>query len=122
MGIEMPYHKLLVWREADQFVKHVYDVTKDFPGDEKYNVISQLRRAALSIPLNVVEGQASGSTKQFLRYLNIARGSCAESAYLIEFAESQKYLSDDICQRLLEEVSRLTYGIHQLSSGLKRKL
>lgn len=71
-------HDLLVWQEAIQLVKMVYEVTAGFPRDELYGLTSQMRRAAVSVPSNIAEGAARFGTKEFLQFLAIARGSLSE--------------------------------------------
>ena len=85
------YEQLIVWQRSDEFLKLIYKTTVRFPSDEKFGVTSQLRRAALSIVLNIVEGQALGSNKDFRRFLIIARASLAECTYLLDFAKEPLY-------------------------------
>lgn len=60
---------MLIWREGIELVKNLYRLTKHFPDDERFGLISQLRRASVSIPSNIAEGAARGSDKEFLRFL-----------------------------------------------------
>ncbi len=79
------YKKLFVWQKADELAYQVYLASKKFPRDEIYGITSQLRRAVLSVPTNLVEGsgrQGSGERKQFI---NIALGSLTEVEYLLSF-------------------------------------
>jgi four helix bundle protein len=92
---EPGYKKLRVWQAADDFAMQVYRVTKPFPRDELFGLTSQLRRAALSVPTNIVEGQASGSKKDFRRFLYIANASLVESEYLLSVAWKLGY-SDEL--------------------------
>lgn len=80
------YYTLLVWQKADDFVLEVYKAVLSFPREELFGVISQLRRASLSVVLNIVEGHARGTPKEFVRFLIIARASSRECAYLLEFS------------------------------------
>ena len=72
------YKDLLVWQKGIVLVKHIYHVTGVFPGDEKYGLVSQMRRAAVSVPSNIAEGQARHSTGEFVQFLSHAEGSVAE--------------------------------------------
>ncbi len=72
------YKDLLVWQRAIELVKEVYRLTKAFPSDEKFGLISQMRRAAVSIPSNIAEGQARHTTKEFIQFLSHSEGSLAE--------------------------------------------
>jgi four helix bundle protein len=72
------YRELIVWQKAMKLVQSIYSLTKDFPKEEVYALTSQIRRAAVSIPSNIAEGQGRDSTKEFLHHLSIAYGSLME--------------------------------------------
>ena len=72
------YKDLLVWQKGIELVKETYKLTKSFPNDEKFGSVSQMRRAAVSIPSNIAEGQARQPTKEFIQFLSHAEGSLAE--------------------------------------------
>lgn len=85
---------------------NIYDLTSKFPKDEVYGLTSQLTRAGLSIVLNIVEGHARNSKKEFHRFLAISLGSLAETEYILSFAHERKYISDlDFEQIMLLRVS-----------------
>jgi four helix bundle protein len=86
------WKKLEVWQLADTFAKQVYLATKRFPKEEIYGITSQLRRAALSVPTNIVEGYSRKGDRELGRFLDIALGSLAEAKYLIHFSLSLGYL------------------------------
>ena len=90
---KQPYHNLVVWKEAHKFVLVVYQATEMFPKHEIYAMTSQLRRAAVSIPTNLVEGNAKQTAKDFTKFINIAEGSSKECAYLLELSRDLKYIS-----------------------------
>lgn len=77
MGVK-GYKDLIVWQKSVDLVCLVYEVTKTFPKEEIYGLASQIRRAAVSVPSNIAEGQARRSTAEFRYFLSIARGSLAE--------------------------------------------
>ena len=83
---EKGYKKLIVWQKADVLAYQVYIETKDFPKEEIYGVTSQLRRAALSVPTNIVEGYGRQGKKELRWFINIALGSLAETEYLLDFS------------------------------------
>lgn len=86
-------HKnLRAWQEGILLVKEIYEPTAPFPRDESFGLTAQLRRAAISIPSNVAEGAARPSTKEFVRFLGIARGSLAELETQILIAHQLGYL------------------------------
>ena len=72
------YKDLLVWRKGIELVKEIYRMTKPFPADERFGLVSQMRRAAVSIPSNIAEGQARKTTGEFVQFLSQAEGSLAE--------------------------------------------
>src|SRR2546430_4096545 len=72
------YKELLVWQKGMNLAKLVYKLTMRFPAEERYGLTSQLRRAAISVPSNIAEGQARRGTNEFLQFLSIAEGSLAE--------------------------------------------
>jgi four helix bundle protein len=92
----MTYKDLIVWQKADALAIKVYKVTKKFPNDEKYGITSQIRRAALSIPKNVVEGYARKGDKELARFVSIAIASAAETEYLLDFSKDSA-----ICQNMI---------------------
>lgn len=87
------YRKLLVWKVADDLVNKIYDLIINFPKEELYALTSQLRRAALSVPANIIEGHARNNKNEFRNFLSIALGFLAEVEYYLEFALRRKYLS-----------------------------
>lgn len=90
---EIGYKKLIVWQTSDQLAWEIYSLTDKFPKEELYGLTSQLRRAVLSVPLNIVEGYARNNKNEFRQFLRIALGSLAEAGYLIQFAHKRKHLT-----------------------------
>ena len=111
---EKGYKKLEVWKKANSFVLLVYRHTTFFPRNEEYGLLSQIRRAALSIPTNIVEGQASSSKREFMNFLNIANRSLVETEYLLEVSLGLGYLS----QERYNELDKLRYETGILLNGL----
>ncbi len=85
--------KLEIYNLSYNFVLEIYQCTKDFPLFEEQNITSQIRRAAVSVPLNIAEGSAKASKKEFLNYLNIAYGSAKEVEVLLQLCSDLKCLS-----------------------------
>jgi len=96
-----PYKNLIVWQVADELARLTYGATKSFPRHEVYGLTSQLRRAALSIVLNIIEGSARSSKNEFRQFLRISLGSLAETTYLLEFALEQGYLNRNDFQQIM---------------------
>jgi len=88
------FQGLAVWRKAHELTLLVYQLTHELPQDEKYGLISQMRRAAVSIAANIVEGHARQSQQDFARFISIALGSAAELEYLLLLARDLGYLTD----------------------------
>ena len=72
------FRGLIVWQKSHELTMEIYKLTSFFPSDEKFGLVSQMRRAAYSIPANIVEGHSRKSKKEFLQFLNIAKGSLEE--------------------------------------------
>jgi len=94
MGKER-WQKLEVWKLADELAFRVYQVTKKFPQSELYGLTSQIRRAALSIPTNIVEGYSRKGDKELAHFVNISLGSLAEVKYLLHFSRRLGFVSGD---------------------------
>ena len=108
------YRDLLVWQKGMAFVTNVYSLTRDFPQQEMFGLTMQVRRSATSIPMNIAEGFARRSTRDYLRFLRIASGSLYESQTQIEIARNLDFLSNDSYRRLLiasEEIERMLAGL-----------
>ncbi len=112
------YTDLIVWQKSMDLVIEIYKLTESFPKTEQYGIISQMRRASVSIPSNIAEGRRRGSKKEFKQFLVIAYGSGAELETQIEitkrlnYANIEKYKNID---SLLSEVMRM---LNKLSSSL----
>ena len=92
MGEKKGYKKLKVWEKAHKLALEIYKISKTFPKEEIYGLTSQIRRAAFSVSLNIVEGQASTSKKEFLSFLNIANRSLVETEYLLEIVRELSFI------------------------------
>ncbi len=87
------FRELKIWQRSMDFVVQVYKITKEFPAEEKYGLISQQRRSAVSIPSNISEGAGRGTNPQFKHFLEISMGSCNELITQIELSNRLKNLS-----------------------------
>ena len=99
-----------------RFVVELYNATKQFPRDELFGLTSQLRRAAISLPSNIAEGQGRSTTADFRRFLSIALGSCAEIETQLMLAHDLGYLADSSSEHLIDrvsEVARLINGLYK---------
>ncbi|MFA6523472.1 MAG: four helix bundle protein [Candidatus Peribacteraceae bacterium] len=115
---ERPYQKLIVWKEAHQLCKIVYELTKTFPAEEKFGLVSQMRRAAYGIPMNLAEGNGRRSKKEKLRYIDIATASLEELHYQIVLALDLSYIAATADEQLNSSIQRIGYLLVKLRSSL----
>jgi four helix bundle protein len=112
------YRDLIVWKKAMDLVTEVYRCTQRFPKQETYGLVSQVRRAAVSVPSNIAEGHARISTGEFRQFLGHASGSLVEIETQFEIAQRLGYIDCDECAELL----RHTDEIGRMLTGLLRSL
>src|SRR5476649_2593013 len=106
------YKDLLVWQKAIALVTQVYVVMRGFPREELYGLTSQIRRAAVSVPSNIAEGQGRRTAGEFRQFLGIAKGSLAELDTQLLIAQNLRYLTDPnpVLEQLCE-VGRMLSGL-----------
>lgn len=110
------YKKLIAWQKADQLAHDVYSLTQTFPRTEIFGLTSQLRRASLSVPANIIEGYARMSRNEFRHFLSITLGSLAEVEYFLDFSYKQKLIKPDSYNSIIllkEECGRLIWKLYQ---------
>jgi four helix bundle protein len=113
------YTKIKAWQLADDLAVAVYEVTKKFPKEELYGITSQLRRAASSVPANIVEGSSRGTKKDYLHFLHIARGSLSETQYFLHLGKRLGYLDPASEERLASLVKQTFSCLHGLISAVQ---
>jgi four helix bundle protein len=113
------FKELRVWQGAMCLAEDVYRFTACFPLEEIYGLKAQLRRAAISIPSNIAEGQARASTKEFLNHLSMAQASLAEVGTQIELAVRLRYLSSEQVAATVSDVQKLGKQLHALRNSLE---
>jgi four helix bundle protein len=116
------YRDLVAWQKAMQLVTEIYHVSKNFPAEERYGLTNQLRRAAVSVPSNIAEGQARFSRKGFHRFLCTARGSLAEVETQIDIAMNLGYATQAQRATLLKAASELGRILNGLLASTKISL
>ena len=110
------YKNLLVWQKAMALVTRVYEISRGFPKEEIYGLTSQIRRAAVSVPSNIAEGQARLHTGEFRQFLGIAKGSLAELETQLMIAQNLGYLVD--ANPIIEQSSEVARMLHGLLASL----
>jgi len=106
------YRDLIAWQKSMSLARQMYACTRGMPDSERFGLLVQMRRAAVSIPSNIAEGYARQSRTDYLRFLRIARGSLAELATQYELAYSMAMLEEDRdLLELMREVDRVLQGL-----------
>ena len=113
------FEDLAVWQKAHRLVIRLYKLSKGFPGDELFGLTSQLRRAAVSIPANIVEGFKRATIPEKLRYFNIAQSSLEEVRYYIILAHDLEYADALDLNEDLEEIGRMLEAYMKSMRGKK---
>ena len=116
------YRELIAWQKSMALVKNVYSYSMEFPSDERFGLTSQIRRAAVSIPSNIAEGQGRDSTREFIRHLSIAYGSLMEVETQILIAEDLGYANQQTSSKLLRESDEIGRVINGLLRSLRKRL
>jgi four helix bundle protein len=117
------YRELIVWQKGLDLAKLIYRLTQQFPTEEKFGLVSQMRRSAVSVPSNVAEGQARHTTKEFIQFISHAGGSLAELDTQVRLGLELGYCSNgetDQVSALMEEVRRMLNGLRRNLSVKQR--
>lgn len=115
------YRKIKAWQLADEIALAVYGVTRNFPKEEMYGLTSQLRRAATSVPANIVEGAMRGHKKEYLQFLHISRGSLAEVDYFLHLAHRLEYISSVDHEKVSSMVDLAGATLHRLIEAVAKE-
>ncbi len=108
------YRRLIVWQKADKLALQVYLDSRTFPREELFGLVSQMRRAAVSTPANIVEGYSRSGKREKIQFYNIAKGSLTELEYYVDLALNLGYLNKEQYESLIgtrDEVGRLLNGL-----------
>lgn len=118
-----PHYNLEVWKRSFSLVKEIYLITASFPPEEKFGLISQLRRASVSVPTNISEGAARNSQKEFIHFLYISLGSLTEVETLLLLSKELGFISEkEKFEILLIEIEIITKLLLGLINSIKKKL
>ena len=116
--MEKPHKKLDAWKGAMKAAQLVYKLTNRFPAEEKFGLVSQMRRAAVSIPCNIAEGAARQGKKEFKNFLSMAQGSLSELDTQLELSVLLGFMSKEILEEITPELVR----VDKMLTGLIRSL
>ncbi|NGF55924.1 four helix bundle protein [Parapedobacter sp. SGR-10] len=109
-----------VWEKSHRLTLHIFEVTKSFPSDEKFRIISQMQRAAYSIPSNFAEGCGRRSDKDFDRFIQISLGSAHELEYFVILSKDLNFIDITVSSTLIEEINMVKKQLFSLSQKLKQ--
>jgi len=114
------YKELIIWKKAINLVTEIYVVTSAFPDKERFNLISQINRAAVSIPSNIAEGAGRNSDKEFVQFLSIAHASSYELETQLIVSNNLGYLKQENLNKILESIEELQKMNFSLQQKLKK--
>jgi len=117
-----PHKNLEVWKLSVDFVKDIYTLTTNFPDEEKFGIISQLRRAVVSIPTNIAEGAARSTKKEFRNFLYIASGSLSEIDTLLTISKELGFIKESQLDALNEKLVKIDIMLDGLIKKLKKDM
>jgi S23 ribosomal protein. len=113
------YKELKIWQKAMELVTEIYRITKGFPNDEKFGLVSQINRSAVSIPSNIAEGAGRNSEKEFIQFLAISHASSFELETQLIISRNINYLSNDTLNEFTDQITELQKMNFALQSRLK---
>jgi four helix bundle protein len=117
---ENSFRQLIVWQESKKLTLSVYEYTKNFPNEEKFAMVSQMRRAAYSILANIAEGNSKRHYKDRCNFFNIAIGSLNELDCFVELACELNYLDNECYKKLLELINKTGHLLHKFIYSQKK--
>ena len=116
------YRQLQVWQRSHALVLRTYELTKSFPSDERFGLISQLRRAAVSVPTNIAEGSKRRTNQDYARFLNMSESSLAETDYLLCLSLDLGYVAPDVAEAMISEIDEISRMLYRLRQKVERGL
>ncbi|HEX3600881.1 MAG TPA: four helix bundle protein [Lacipirellulaceae bacterium] len=116
------YRDLIVWKDGIALTLSVYKLTAHFPDSERFGLVSQMRRCAVSVPSNIAEGHARFSTREYIRHLSIALGSLAELETQLHLASELEYVRVEIVHDVFAHTDKLGKQLRCLAKSLRQRL
>ena len=121
-GKSSTYKDLIVWQKSIALVTRIYSITQAFPGSEKFGIVSQLNRACVSIPTNIAEGWGRESSKNYLQFLRISRGSLMETETLLLISKNLNFIQEKEYKELLKDVEEVGKILQGLIKSVNQKV
>jgi four helix bundle protein len=115
------YEDLNIYKFSHEFVLDIYKITKQFPTEEKYRVVDQLIRASYSIPSNIAEGNSRNTSKDYINFLYICRGSANEVKYFLLLSKDLNYIDEAQYYQLREKIESIIKMLNAMIRSLKEK-
>jgi four helix bundle protein len=112
------FENLIVWQKSHLLTLDIYDLSKNFPEEEKFGITTQIRRAAYSISSNIVEGHSRKSKKEFLQFLYIAKGSLEEVKYFLRLSYDLHYITEKNYKEIKEKADEVSKLLHKFTKSL----
>jgi four helix bundle protein len=116
------FEKLKIWQKAMDIAVHVYEISLLLPNDEKFNLIHQIKKCAVSIPSNIAEGSGRNSDKEFMHFLGIANGSTFELITQLILAKRLKLVHEDVVQPTINQLVEVSNMNFSFQKSLKDKI
>ena len=114
------YRDLIVWQKSISLVKKIYEISRNFPEEERFVLTPQIRRSAISISSNIAEGYGRRSSKDYIRFLQISIGSLYELSTQIEIVSSLEYLSDNILGEIQTDLIEIEKMLNSLITKIRK--
>ena len=112
------FRELKIWQRSIKLVEQIYEITKKFPGDERFGLMLQIRHSSVSIPSNIAEGFARRGNKEYRHFLYVSLGSCAELITQLVISLSLKYICKNEMDKLVDEIEQIS----KMTMGLIKKI
>ena len=116
------YRNIDVYHLAYDFVLEVYKLSKNYPKSEEHNITSQIKRASVSIPLNIVEGSAKASSKEFVYFLNVAYASAKEVEVLLKLSKDLEYFDEQQYSHLAQKLDQVNANLFMFIRNIESKI
>ena len=121
MGVKS-YKDLTIWTKGIEIVNKIYKITREYPKEELFGLVTQMRRSGISIPSNIAEGFVRQHNKEYKQFLYVALGSCAELETQVMISFNQGFLAKDIKETILEEIDHESRMLMNMIKAISRSL